>query len=147
MRASKIYKAYRGRTSDAFRTIAGMAATAPPLILTFALFRSDSLGAFWRLLHIAAAGGPAPATPLSVGASDWAPIAAAALIVYLTPNIYELLRNYRPGIRAFTNPSRTVPVLRLAWRPSLMWALYLAAVGVAAFLRLNHRAAFLYAGF
>jgi D-alanyl-lipoteichoic acid acyltransferase DltB (MBOAT superfamily) len=147
VRASNSYKAYRAKTSDALRTIAGMAITAPPLILTFALFRSDSLGAFGRLVRLAAVGGPAPPALVSLGLSDWAPIAAAAIIVYLMPNAYELLRNYRPGIRVFANASHTVPVMRLAWRPSLAWALLLVAAGAAAFLRLNYRAAFLYGGF
>jgi D-alanyl-lipoteichoic acid acyltransferase DltB (MBOAT superfamily) len=147
MRASKRYKAYRGRTSEIFRTLAGMTLTAIPLMLTFALFRSPDLATFGRLFMAAVGHGPTILEPTATAARDWMAVAGAAAIAYLLPNIYETLRNYRPGIRVFPNPSRTLPLLSVAWRPTLAWAVLLLAMGVLAIGRLNFRAPFLYQGF
>jgi D-alanyl-lipoteichoic acid acyltransferase DltB (MBOAT superfamily) len=147
VRASKRYKAYRARTSDRFRTITGMAVTSFPLMLTFALFRSDDLSVFGRLLAcLVGRGGPVEGMA-RLGLSTWLPVAGAALIVYLTPNIYELLRSYRPSIRTFVNPSRTLPLARLAWRPTLAWGVFVAALLAIAMLQINQHAPFLYQAF
>jgi alginate O-acetyltransferase complex protein AlgI len=147
VRRTGAFKAYRRATSDRLRTIAGMAVTALPLMLTFALFRSESLAVFGRLIATVVGKGLHPGAPLALALRDWAPVAAAALIVYFLPNIYEVLRRYRPGIRAFTNASNTPALLRAAWRPTLAWSLFLIVLGALAYTRLNYRAPFLYGGF
>ena len=148
VRASRAFKAYRARTSNGFRTVAGMAVTGAPLMLTFALFRSPGLREFGRLVRaVAGAGGRATTSVQYPGTADWVLVIGAALIVYLLPNVYELSRFYRPGIHHFLNASKTPAVLRAAWRPTLAWGLFLSLLAAAAYLRLNYSAPFLYGGF
>jgi alginate O-acetyltransferase complex protein AlgI len=145
IRGGKIFKAYRSRTSDRHRMIAGMAITVVPLMLTFALFRSESLTAFWDLLS-ALIGVAAPADAY-IESREWVKIALAAAIVYLLPNIYEVLKLYRPGIWTFVNPSVTPSVFCVRWRPNLIWGLFLTILAMAVFAKLNLPSPFLYAGF
>ena len=147
VKASKTFKAYRARTSDRFRGLTGMAISPLPLMLSLALFRSDSVNAFGKL--VASVGNFAPPEIGQVDGNPrgWLKIAIAAFIVYLLPNIYEVLRNYRPGIVTYENRSTAVAILRVAWRPNLVWGLYLGGLAIVAFTYLNIPAPFLYAGF
>ena len=147
IRASKAFKAYHARTSDQFRLIAGMAVTGLPLMLTFALFRSPSLAAFWNLLDGLVSFSAPPPEISFFGWPQWVLLALIAVAVYLLPNAYDVLRRYRPGIIVFANPSTSPEALRLAWRPNLYWALFLGSIAGAVFLRINHVAPFLYGAF
>ena len=70
-----------------------------------------------------------------------------AAAVYLLPNAYDLLRRYRPGIVTFQNDSTSPDLLRRAWRPTVSWALFVSALAVAVFMRINHVTPFLYGAF
>jgi alginate O-acetyltransferase complex protein AlgI len=147
IKASRAFKTFKSRTTDRFRTVAGMAVTAVPLMLTFAIFRSDSLEVFWRLLD----GLASPLTPRAPTAPikmlNWQVLCFAAAIVYFMPNAYELMRRYRPGIVTFTNKSMTPSPFCMVWRPTLIWALGLIILCCFIFVRLNRPTPFLYAGF
>jgi alginate O-acetyltransferase complex protein AlgI len=145
--ASRKLKSLRTRTSDRFRAIAGMAITAAPLMLTFALFRSDSLSSFWRLLSRLVAFGTVGATTPPTSRWNWVIVVLVAAMVYLLPNVYEILRRYRPGIVTYANPSMTPALLRVAWRPNLQWGLFVAGLALIVFTRLNRPTVFLYEGF
>ncbi len=148
IRASGTFKAFRSRTSERFRTIAGMAITAPPLMLTFALFRSENLNGFFSLLSALVGFASPPPPPYEpIDPRELLAIVVAAVIVYLLPNVYELLRRYRPGFVTYPNPSMTPPILRFMWRPNLMWALFVAILTIAILTRINHPTPFLYAKF
>jgi alginate O-acetyltransferase complex protein AlgI len=147
IRASAAFKAFRSRTSDRFRMIAGMAITVVPLMLTFALFRSESLTAFWNLLLALVGFATPPPVYEYINRRVWLEIALAAAIVYSLPNVYELLKYYRPGIVTFVNPSMTPSISRVTWRPNLIWALFVGTLAVLVFVRLNHPTPFLYAQF
>jgi len=148
VRTSRWFRRFRSRTSDSARTVGGVALTVAPLALTFALFRSDSLHAFWALLHTLAGGVPQPSFAAGhVNRRTWLAVAAAAGIVYALPNAYEMLRAYRPAIATYENRSVTPAPLRVAWRPNLLWAAFVAFLAIASILRLNVPSPFLYGGF
>ena len=147
IRATAAFKAYRANTPDRVRTLAGMVVAVAPLMLTFALFRSPNLETFWHLLsRLVAFGGPPP--ELSYFARvHWMLLGLVAAAVYLLPNVYDLLRRYRPGLVTFQNDSTSPAPLRLVWRPTASWALLVGGLAVAVFLRINHIAPFLYGAF
>jgi alginate O-acetyltransferase complex protein AlgI len=147
IRGGRSFKSFRSRTSDRFRMIAGMAITIIPLTLTFALFRSVSLVAFWNLLTALLGISPSPAKDVYINPRKWLIIAVVAFIVYTLPNIYEVLKFYRPGIVTFDNKSMTAPIFQVTWRPNLVWGLAIAMLALLAFARLNQATPFLYAGF
>jgi len=147
VRNSKSFKAYRSRTSDRWRMLAGIAVTVVPLTLTFALFRSTSLDAFWNLVLSLVGLGTQPSEPFYINRREWLKIGVAGAIVYLLPNVYEMLKLYRPGIKTFDNPSITPYFLRAVWRPNLIWAVFVSLLAVAVFVNINIPAPFLYAGF
>lgn len=147
IRATKAFKAYRARTSDRYRMIMGMSLTIVPLMLTFALFRSSSLAAFGNLLAGLVAFDAPPPEIAFLGPLHWIGLGVIAATVYLLPNVYDLMRRYRPGIVTFENQSTSPDVLRVAWRPNVLWALFLCLLAIAVFMRINHASPFLYAAF
>jgi hypothetical protein len=74
-------------------------------------------------------------------------LATAAAVVWFLPNAYELLRNYRPGIYTFQVPSTTPDLLRLKWRPTLLWAFFYGGIGVWILFSLTAQKPFVYGGF
>ena len=155
IRGGKAFKAFRARTSDRFRMIAGMALTALPLMITFALFRSDDLGSFLALMSAAAGMGPKVssvvgadgAVAAAIKTPVWVRLCLVAVVVYAMPNIYEILRRYRPCLPTFANKPTTAALLAVAWRPNLIWTLALAVLAGFVFANLNRPTPFLYAGF
>ena len=147
IRATRAFKAYRAQTSDRFRTVAGMGVTVAPLMLTFALFRSPSLEAFGALLGRLVAFDAPPPEIAYVGPLHWIVLGLIAAAVYLLPNVYDLLRRYRPGLVTFQNDSTAPDLLRRAWRPTVSWALAVSVLAAAVFMRINHVSPFLYGAF
>jgi alginate O-acetyltransferase complex protein AlgI len=141
------FKTFRSRTSEHFRVAVGMAFTILPLMLTFALFRSASLFEFWSLLSKLVAFETVGTTVMVPTKWYWVMIALVAVIVYLLPNGYEILRLYRPGILTFVSPSITPTFLQVTWRPNPFWALFVAVLTALVFTRINHLSHFLYQGF
>lgn len=148
VRATRAFKNFRSRTSERSRKISGMLVTAVPMMLAFAVFRSDSLTQFWHLLISAAgfASGPVDGSGY-VNRREWVRLAAVAIVVYGMPNTYELLKNYRPGLRIYANPPTGAALARVAWRPTLVWGAALSALAAIAFLNINVPTRFLYAAF
>lgn len=147
VRNSAAFKNYRKRTSDRLRGIIGMTITVLPLAATFALFKSESVGSFWTLLVSASGLEPVAGGSHYINRRVWVGLLAAAAIVYLLPNLYELLKRYRPGIFVFNNPSQTPAIFALQWRPTLLWGAIVALMIVCLTVRLNVPIPFIYAGF
>lgn len=143
VRASKAWRAFKRRTDPRLRLRLGQALTILPLMLTFALFRSPTLEVFTTLV--------ASLVPTrGLGAPDlygaaW--VIGAFVVIWLAPNAHELLRRYRPGIRTWDNPSTTPALLRVEWRPTLAWGLFVAGLLLAAFYVLSHKTPFIYMGY
>lgn len=150
VRSSKIWKSYVKSTSPLFRRTSGQALTVIPLSLSFALFKSSSVAAFGNLLSCL--DGPwlqilyirqnRVTTNISL-----VYLVMAAMIVWLLPNAYELLRNYRPGIFTYQVPSTTPVLLRLKWRPTPLWALLYAGISIWILFSLTYQNPFVYGGF
>jgi D-alanyl-lipoteichoic acid acyltransferase DltB (MBOAT superfamily) len=145
IKSAKAWRAYKKKTPDGVRRVAGQALTLLPLLLTFALFRSASLQDFCALVNSAI---QAPAASGDVlGGRGWRMLAFGFAVIWLLPNAYELLRRYRPCIVTFANQSTTPQWLRFCWRPAGLWGAILAALSVCVLMSLHKPAPFLYGGF
>lgn len=146
VRATKAWKSWRKRSSPWARRILGRMMFTVPMALTFAAFRSESLSAFFHLVHELAR--------FQIHTLHWsrlfAPveavcwIAMAMAVIHLLPNSVELLRRYRPGIMTYENEFYG---FRLLWRPSWPWALFWLALVVTALYYIWRQPPFLYMGF
>lgn len=149
-RRAKWWKRFRKQTTDATRMRLGQLISILPLVTSFALFRSRTLGDFGALL------GNFSHNWLAFfdrGQSHFIlpqfyPIFGVAFaIVWLLPNAYELMRRYRPGIVTFPVPSYTPVALRFVWRPTLFWGV-IVAIGMLFVVRaLGTPAPFVYGDF
>ena len=102
-----------------------------------ALGHVDSLQPQFSLIHRDAAAELIP----------WCAEHGTGVIVYASPNIYEILRDEYPAIRTFENRSITPTALRVRWRPNVAWALLAMALFITALARINAPSPFLYGGF
>lgn len=146
-KATRAWRRYKAWMPEARRHAIGRILTFLPLMLTFALFRSPSLSDFGRVIQGLFLGGHAEAFGLRLQAGVWALILGAFVVIWLLPNSYELLRRYRPGIRAWATTSSTPGGLRFAWRPNPIWGIVIATLGIVALLYTNREAPFIYMGF
>ncbi|MGE5563989.1 MAG: MBOAT family O-acyltransferase [Bacillota bacterium] len=143
VRSSKKWKAWKKKTSAGLRRALGRLIFVGPMALTFALFRSESVAAFFHLvrelfrfdLHV-----PQSIPPLA--AAQW--IAAALIIIYALPNSVELLSRYNPGIMTYENESYG---FRLKWRPNWRWAAYWTMLVLISLHYIWRQPPFLYMGF
>jgi alginate O-acetyltransferase complex protein AlgI len=147
VRSTRCWKAFVKQTSAGFRLHAGQIVTFVPLVFGFAIFRSETLRDFAHLL-----------ASLS---HDWAgPVAErlntrlgiryllyAFAIAWFCPNVYEFLRDMKPGIVTWNVPSTTPRWLRLSWRPNLVWAALMLLLGLTAIGSLKVPTPFDYGGF
>lgn len=132
VRATDAWKRWKRRTRDSTRLLLGRAILIVPMSLSFALFRSENLGAAWHLLtqlfmpgfHAAsAASGLAQGAQVSTHGAPLqaaATLAAAFAIIYLAPNSIELTRRWRPGLTTYANRPYG-GLLNRHWRPSWPW--------------------------
>jgi D-alanyl-lipoteichoic acid acyltransferase DltB (MBOAT superfamily) len=149
-RSAKLFVAWQNFAAGSIRTVLGQGITIVPLMLTFALFRCETIAGFKRLLQCLWNWGPIDSPAVSwapVTTENWVMLAAIAAVVYLAPNTFELTRKYYPGLRTTDNPSSTPPFLRLAWRPNHIWTIFIGVMMLSIFFRLNEHSPFLYGGF
>lgn len=78
------------------------------------------------------------------GRRVWRWIAAGMLITLVMPNVYQLMRRYRPALGVPNRRYRLPGGLRLRWRPSTPWAVGSAVLALVAFLMLTQVSEFLY---
>lgn len=160
VRLTRRWKAFVKRTSAGFRLRAGQILTFIPLVLAFAIFRSESLQDFAHLLA-GLANDWASQHLLASLASDWASPSGELLntrlgisyllvafgIAWLCPNVYEFLQDVKPGIMTWTLPCTTPRWLRLVWRPNLVWAALTLVLGLLVIGSLKVPTPFDYGGF
>jgi D-alanyl-lipoteichoic acid acyltransferase DltB (MBOAT superfamily) len=151
VRRTRRWKQYVARTSEQRRYWLGRAITLLPLVLSFALFRSNSVAAFGNLVRCLAAdwrnGYLLPGNRLDNNYLPLAYLGAAVAVAWLMPNAYEFMCRYRPGIITYKVPSNTPPPLRFVWRPTWYWAVLALVAGVFAVQLLNSSLPFVYGGF
>ena len=144
VRATKAFKRWRKQSSDRLRALIGRAIFLPLMVACFALFRSESPGAFLHLIR------QMFSFSLNIQGRDLlagAVLVPALAVIYLLPNSAELLRLYRPVIRTYDNVSYGPHWPKLAWRDSWPWALYLLALIGAYLWYVGSLPPFLYQGF
>lgn len=143
VRSTKKWKVWKKNTSPLLRRLLGRLIFIGPMALTFALFRSESLGAFFHLLHeIFRFNIRVPYAVSPVAAARW--IAAALVIIYALPNSVELLSRYNPGIMTYESESYG---FKLKWRPNWRWALYWTLLVLVSLHYIWRQPPFLYMGF
>jgi D-alanyl-lipoteichoic acid acyltransferase DltB (MBOAT superfamily) len=144
VRASKWFKRWRTRSSPRLRALIGRAIFLPLMVLCFALFRSESVGAYWHLLN------QLFAFSIEVSHRDvlfGSVLVPALAVIYLLPNSAELLRLYRPALLTYDNVSYGPHWPGLVWRDTWPWALYLLALVGTYLWYLGAVPPFLYQGF
>jgi D-alanyl-lipoteichoic acid acyltransferase DltB (MBOAT superfamily) len=146
-KATKLWRAFKGKTSARTRDTLGRALTFLPLMLTFALFRSETVAAFSTIVNGLLAGGEFVVLGVRAGLEDWAFLAGAFAVIFLLPNSTQLLRRYRPGIRTWNNADGTSPLLSFVWRPNVVWTLFVVVLVAATLLQINRDRPFIYLGF
>lgn len=153
VRGAKWWKAWRKRSPEMLRTLLGRAIFLVPMVLTFALFRSENLTAYGHLLS--------QMTPATLDV----PRAGSALrgilmllppfaIIYFLPNSVELLRKWRPGLMTYEHPLEpTSPGLwrrgfeALSWRPDWVWSVVWLTLVISSLYFVARQPPFLYQGF
>jgi D-alanyl-lipoteichoic acid acyltransferase DltB (MBOAT superfamily) len=149
VRATKWFKAWRARSSDLLRQILGRLIFTIPMMMTFALFRSDSVAGFGRLIHAALGlnGVPAFAGGEDFGMRHFAILGICFFVIGVLPNSIELMRRYRPGLFPYANPLSRTAALLPAWRPTWSWAILSGVLMLASLWFIARQPPFLYQGF
>jgi alginate O-acetyltransferase complex protein AlgI len=156
--------------SSRSETFAGVVLTFTAVTVAIVFFRAPTLRGAWNLLTgmFGAHGIGVPASifehlgPLTAllertgggpeqwwGAADFVSLTAWTILLFaiamLCPNSAQLLAHYEPalGVRAL-EPAPRSRLRRLAWNPSVAWALAVGAIAAAAILRLGGPSEFLY---
>ena len=146
VRASKWYKAFRKSKSPLFIGLLERAVFFLPLLLSLAMFRSESVsGGFHLFSQMFGTSFDAP----SAFNMRWPVImlACAFSIIYFCPNSVELMRRYRPAIMTYDNESYGPAFLRRLWRPGWVQASYMAILVIASLYYVSRQPPFLYQGF
>ncbi|MEO6225840.1 MAG: MBOAT family O-acyltransferase [Sphingomicrobium sp.] len=144
VRSSRRWKGFAANSPGGRRAALGMAMTFVLITVSFALARSPNLNVFAGMFGNLAGDW----TNIGEGVGPFLGIirrlAIALAIIYLAPNAYELLERYRPGIVTWQVPSTTPAWLRVRWRPTLLWGLVIALLGLTVFGRLAQPVPFVY---
>lgn len=146
VRASKWYRAFSKARSPTFIALLERAVFFLPLLLSLAMFRSESVAGGFHLFS------------QMFGLSLDAPSAfdmrypvitlfCAFSIIYLCPNSVELMRRYRPAIMTYDNKSYGPAILRNLWRPGWVQASYMSVLVIASLYYVSRQPPFLYQGF
>jgi alginate O-acetyltransferase complex protein AlgI len=148
VKTTKAWRRLKSAMSARALRLVGQAATFLPLMLTFALFRSDTLGSFSGLVT-SMFGAPHPTHPgVNAGEGDsWLLIAGAFVVVWFLPNSMELTRRYRPGIATWLNPSTTPANAQFTWRPNPAWATVMGVLFCVSLYYVGREVPFIYMGF
>ena len=144
VRGMKLWKRWRKSTSPFLRRFLGRALFVLPMMLTFALFRSVSLDAFWLLLSRLFFGAWIETGSFMIYAKLFV---VAYGIIYFLPNSVELLRRYRPALLPYANERYDLIGRYLAWRDTWPWAIYFLLLMAGSIYYLGKTSPFLYAGF
>jgi alginate O-acetyltransferase complex protein AlgI len=147
VRSSKRWKAFANRTPDMLRLRAGQIFTFVPLVISLAIFRSQSLQDFAHLMGSLAGDWHSSAGTLLRTKWTIINLAWAFAICWLCPNTYEFLRNYKPGILTWKLPSTTPRWMSFSWHPTLLWALAFFVLGFMVIGALGVPTPFDYGGF
>jgi D-alanyl-lipoteichoic acid acyltransferase DltB (MBOAT superfamily) len=149
IRATTLWKRWRGSSSDLLRAALGRVVFTVPMVLCFALFRADSLDTWWRLIGYIFI--PYQGEQFTGRGGSWAElliVLGGLAFIWFLPNVYDLARGVRPGIETFSNRTYALPYLsRLQWRPNAVWGLTMAAGVAASLYYIGRLPPFLYLGF
>ena len=145
VRRTKMWKSWKRQSSDGFRAALGRGIFTFIMVLTFALFRSNSLDSFGYLANRMFLGGGS--LRLDASNLNLALFACSLVIMWFMPNAMEILQRYRPGIVTYANEVYVLPALRFVWRPNVVWACGTVLMFIGAWYFVGRQPAFLYMGF
>ena len=149
-RRLRAWKRFAKATSERLRRRLGQVITFIPLMITFSLFHSHSLGDFLRLFDYMQADwldffDRGRSHFILKQSYPW--LISAFAVIWLAPNAYEMAARYKPGIVTFPAVSHTPGIMRWAWRPNLLWGAITAVGGLLVLRALGAPAPFVYGGF
>ena len=146
VRASKWFKSVKATTSPLILGFLERAVFFLPLLLSLAMFRSESVSGGFHLFS-QMFGTSFDARSLFNMREPVMMLMIAFAIIYLCPNSVELMRRYRPAIMTYENKSYGLAVLRGLWRPGWAQASYLSILVIASLYYVSRQPPFLYQGF
>jgi alginate O-acetyltransferase complex protein AlgI len=115
------------------------------VVLAWVFFRAETLPAAKAILEgMAGLNGITKADPYYFGVTQLRWLAAMFFIVWALPNAQQLLHRHRPALETYPGEVSPPRWSALAWRPAPAWALFTAALLVAALINLTRVSEFLY---
>ncbi|QFS83114.1 Peptidoglycan O-acetyltransferase [Roseivivax sp. THAF40] len=146
VRASKWYKSVKKTAPPLLLGFAERAVFFLPLLLSLAMFRSESVHGGFHLFS-QMFGTSVDARSLFDMREPVMMLAGAFFIIYCCPNSVELMRRYRPAIMTYDNKSYGPAFLVRLWRPGWVQASYLSVLVIASLYYVSRQPPFLYQGF
>ncbi|MBX7483363.1 MBOAT family O-acyltransferase [Qipengyuania qiaonensis] len=146
VRATKWYKAVKKTASPIILGFIERAVFFLPLLLSLAMFRSESVSGGFHLFS-QMFGTAIDARSLFNMREPVVMLTVAFSIIYLCPNSVEIMRRYRPAIMTYENKSYGPAFLRGLWRPGWVQASYISILVIASLYYVSRQPPFLYQGF
>jgi alginate O-acetyltransferase complex protein AlgI len=147
IRSTGRWKAYVSKTSECFRLRAGQIVMFVLMVISFAIFRSESLIDFGHLMGNLTQGWDSSSVSVMFVRKCTIQLIVAFAIIWLCPNTYEFLRDQHPGILTWAVPSTTPRWMRFVWHPTLRWAALGFLLGATVICSLGVPTQFDYGGF
>ncbi|MEM6904732.1 MAG: hypothetical protein AAF568_02455, partial [Pseudomonadota bacterium] len=144
IRQSPAWRWWRARVPAPQRVVLGRLVLTVPMVITFALFRADSIET-WQAMLGAMFALPSAARPEEIHALVIA--FAVVSLCWVLPNVYEVTRDHKPAIFTWSYPPAGGALGQLAWQPSLAWGAVTAGALVATLYFVGRLPPFLYLGF
>ncbi len=147
-RQTSAWRRWKSRTSERTRNVLGRILFTVPMVLCFALFRSDGLSTMGTLMQSMFLLQENPLAGIGMQAIlDAGLVFGAMAICWFLPNVYELTRNFKPGIFTWTYADGNTGLARLRWSPNLLWGVVTAGAAMATLYYIGRLPPFLYLGF
>ena len=146
VRSTKKYKAVKAAMSPTILGFIERAIFFLPLLLSLAMFRSESVAGGFHLFS-QMFGTAFDARSLFNMREPVMMLMGAFFIIYFCPNSVELMRRYRPAIMTYENKSYGLALLRGLWRPGWAQASYISILVIASLYYVSRQPPFLYQGF
>lgn len=148
VRDTALWRLWKNKTNSSLRDALGRAIFLIPMMLCFSLFRVDSIETWANLISAMFdpdLGGLAN-TIKNDAIKLFLALASLCFCLFL-PNVYELAREYNPGLITFQNKPTMTFFPRLRWQPNLIWGIILASALTATLTYIGRLPPFLYLNF
>lgn len=123
--------------------VAKVAFTFVCVVVAWVFFRAESVAAALVLLRgMIGLNGLGGVDGYFRGGPEIGILAISALIVWLAPNVQQMMSAYRPALETYAQHGISARCLR--WQPHSAWAVMIAILGAVAFINITGLSEFLY---